>query len=80
MPADGDLNIAYDSGRDVVTIEGVQYSGHLFRSLGLRGFEPGTWLRIEQRADGLLTVYSVPEETERSFDAIAGRGIAAMPK
>lgn len=80
MPPDDDLSIEYDRARDVVTIEGVRYAGVLFRSLGVRGFEPGKWLRIEQRADGMLTVHSVPDETERTFDAIAGRGIAAMPR
>lgn len=44
----------YDEQRDVLTVEGVQYAGELFRSFGM--LPPGTVLRIDKREDGVLTV------------------------
>lgn len=50
----------YDPVTDTIDIEGVTYSGSLFRELGVRGFMPGTVLRIDKRdADGVLTVGTV---------------------
>ena len=65
------LLIDYDEATDIVRINGVPYAGMLFRALQLG--QPGTWLRIEGRADDVLTVHSVPESVERTFDAIIGR-------
>ena len=49
------LSIAYDPERDTLTVNGVGYSGELFR--GLAGFAPGTIIEIIRRdADGVVTV------------------------
>jgi hypothetical protein len=69
------LDIQVDEDREVVTICGARYSFEIFRTLGIA--PPGTWLRIEDRKDGVVTVFRVSEETERSFDAITGRGVHA---
>lgn len=67
------LQIEYDHATDTVRINGVAYAGVLFRAMQIS--PPGTWLRIEaRRADGVLTVHSVPESVERTFDSIIGRG------
>jgi hypothetical protein len=69
------LDIQYDHASDTVRINGVPYAGFLFRAMQLA--QPGTWLRIEhRRADGLLTVHTVSESVERTFDTIIGRGKA----
>lgn len=48
------LDIQHDAERDVVTICGIAYAGDLFRALG---FGPiGTVLRIDKRADGVVTL------------------------
>jgi hypothetical protein len=70
-----ELHIEHDHARDVVTICGVQYTGHLFRELGLAA--SGSWLRIESRRDGVLTISNVATETERLFDLIVGKGAVA---
>jgi hypothetical protein len=48
------LAIDYDRDNDIVIIEGVKYSGALFRAFAFA--EVGSILRIEQRKDGLVTV------------------------
>lgn len=68
------LLVEHDEAADIVRINGVPYAGMMFRALQLG--QPGTWLRIEGRADDVLTVHSVPESVERTFDAIIGRGRA----
>ena len=62
--------IIYYDDSDIITINGVNYSGELFRSLALA--EIGTWLRICERRDGTLTIHTVPDNVERTFDAIIG--------
>lgn len=69
------LAIEYDEARDIVTICGMRYTGSMFRALAFAS--PGTWLRINERGDGWLTVFNVADETERMFDAITGQGIGA---
>jgi hypothetical protein len=66
------LNIEYDQRLDVVTVDGVCYAGHLFRTLSL--CEPGTWLRLEARRDGVVSVFTPGSELERAFDAMTGKG------
>jgi hypothetical protein len=48
------LQFSYDAIRDVLTIEGVQYSGGLFREFGLGPLNRP--LKIIKREDGLVTV------------------------
>lgn len=50
------LSFSYDEERDVLTVEGIQYSGALFRALGVQGLTKGSVLQILGREDGLLTV------------------------
>lgn len=76
MAADA-LNIEYDSDRDLLKIDGMIYAGTLFRALSLA--EPGTWLRIVSRGNGVLTVRQVPEDVGRTFDAIVGESPMAYP-
>ena len=67
------LQIAYNEAQDVLTIDGVPYAGLFFRALALA--QPGTWLRIEERQpSGQVSVRTVPESVERTFDAISGCG------
>lgn len=69
---DTPLNVEYNLHTDVLTVDGVRYSGHLFRTLAL--CEPGTWLRFEDRCDGAVTVFTPSPQLERAFDAMTGKG------
>lgn len=64
-------DFTYDPVRDVFTIYGVEYTAELFRSFG--GAPPGSWLRIETRKDGVVTVYVPTPMNQRTFDAIVGK-------
>ena len=44
---------------DMYEIEGIKYSGYLFRGFGTQGFKEGTILKIVKRSDGYLTVEKV---------------------
>jgi hypothetical protein len=66
------LTVSYDQRKDVLTVDGVHYTGHIFRALAL--CEPGTWLRFEDRRDGLVTVFTPGPELERAFDVMTGKG------
>lgn len=60
------MKIEYDSETDTLTIEGINYSGAMFRLLGSSAIAPvGSLVQIIKRDDGNLTL--------RSW----GRGIAA---
>lgn len=45
------LQMIYDAQNDVVTIQGVKYSGDFFRDLGVGGVAVGTILRVASRRD-----------------------------
>jgi hypothetical protein len=66
------LKVDYDQHTDVLTVDGVRYSGHIFRTLALCA--PGTWLRFEDRRDGVVSVFTPGPEMERAFDAMTGKG------
>lgn len=66
------IDVSINEAVDVVTICGIRYSGDLFRQMALA--EPGTWLRIEGRKDGTLSVTCVNDETGRTFDLLTGKG------
>jgi hypothetical protein len=70
------LSIAYNNERDVLTVDGVEYSGHLFRTLAL--CEPGTWLRFESRCDGVVTVSTPGPEREQVFDELRRLDLALI--
>lgn len=61
--------LQYDRPADVLTVHGLKYSGHVFESMAIA--EPGTWLRITERRDGILTVRTVDEQKEQLFTALA---------
>jgi hypothetical protein len=65
------LKVDYDQHTDVLTVDGVRYSGHIFRTLALCA--PGTWLRFEDRRDGVVSVFTPGPEMERAFDAMTGK-------
>jgi hypothetical protein len=69
---DATLNVEYNPHTDELIVDGVRYSGHLFRTLAL--CEPGTWLRLEDRRDGVVSVFTPGPELERAFDAMTGKG------
>lgn len=59
------LAYSYDEERDVLTVEGVAYSGHMFRSLA---FMPiGTHFQLIDRRNDTVVVKDV-----RAFCAIHG--------
>lgn len=51
-----DLKFSYDTDGDVITIEGIHYSGEVFRQLG--GLLPaGEIFKLVKRSDGILTIF-----------------------
>lgn len=50
------LRFDYDAFTDILTIEGVKYSGELFRALGVDGLATDCWFRIVSREDGILSI------------------------
>jgi len=62
----------YDPDRDVFDIYGVTYSGILFRSFAIA--QPGNWIRIHERKDGLVTLYQPSEAEMKALDAITAQG------
>ncbi len=50
------LRFSYDNQRDELIIEGVRYSGDLFRGLGFGPTPAGRWLRIVKIDDGVVTI------------------------
>lgn len=65
------LDYDYDSEDDVITIEGIAYSGELFRAAAFSNI--GTWMRIEDRNNGSISVFSPNDGTASLFDAMTGR-------
>lgn len=71
------LIVEHDKTNDLLIINGVRYSGHLFRTLAL--CEPGTWLRFEERRNGTISVFTPGPEMERTFDVMTGKGAICGP-
>lgn len=64
------LRIVEDDIHDTIEIEGVKYACSAFIALG---FAPvGSWLRIDERRDGTLTVRRVSNELNQKFDRECG--------
>ena len=61
MRPDGQLEFSYDAVSDVLTVEGVKYSGGLFRAAAIA--RPYTWLKFEEGEDGSRTVTEVRNES-----------------
>lgn len=66
------IAIEIDHDGDKLTAFGISYDIEMFRMLAFA--EPGTWMRIEEKRDGRLTICRVGEEEERAFDFIAKKG------
>ena len=55
------LEYSYDKSQDIIYIEGVPYSGELFRTMGKIGFEP-QGLFLMQNENGALTITSMQSD------------------
>ena len=73
MNDDKTLTVEHDEARDLLIVDGVRYSGQIFRTLAL--CEPGTWLRFEDRRDGVVSLFTPGPKLERAFDIITGKGV-----
>jgi hypothetical protein len=56
------LDFSYDDWRDILTVEGAQYSGDLFRALA-RGLQLNQPFMIIERKDGVVTIQTLYEDT-----------------
>ena len=82
------LSIDYDRTTDMLTIEGIKYSGGLFRQLGTAGLAVGRWFQIVARSeDGSLTLRTAFDDPptrgntmdlEQTYLASAGAVIALL--
>ena len=55
------LNFSYDANNDLITIEGVTYTGDLFR-LWARDLPLFQWHRIIRRENGVVTIETTKDE------------------
>ena len=69
------LQFDYDVASDILTVNGVKYTGEMFRSMALA--PAGTWLRLDGRSEDGAKVFirTVSPELERTFDAAIGIGV-----
>jgi hypothetical protein len=72
------LTINYDTQSDVLTVNDMRYSSDIFRALSR--WAEGTWMRIEKRSDGVVTVFSPPPNLVEKFnnmvvECTAGDGV-----
>lgn len=65
------INVEYDQIEDIVTIEGIHYTGEFFRMAALA--QVGTWFRVEKNKEGALTFFSPHEGTAKLFDAMTAK-------
>lgn len=59
------LALDYDASSDILTIEGIRYSGIVFREFG-RWLPPGAVLRFVKREDGAVTIERLSEPERES--------------
>ena len=52
------LNFSYDPVNDILTVEGIKYSGEMFRMLGFQ-LMVGGHFSLDERYDGILTVTTI---------------------
>lgn len=57
------LNFSYDAESDCLTIEGLKYSGEIFRKLG-GAFQIGIPFILLNRKDGVVTVKAIRFEED----------------
>ena len=53
------LNYKYDDLKDILTIEGIKYSGEFFRALAVGGLAVGKHLKIIERKDSTFTIQEI---------------------
>lgn len=63
MPDKKKLNISYDQDEDILTIEGMKYSGDLFRAFADSDSES---LEMEKDKNGKITIHFPKRKTEKS--------------
>ena len=56
------LDFEYDGRIDLVTIEGIKYSGELFRAFAVGGLAVGEHLKIIEREDGVITLQRITDD------------------
>ena len=56
------LDFEYDELRDIMTIEGMKYSGELFKAFAEGGLPVGEHLKIIKREDGVVTFQRITDE------------------
>lgn len=66
----GPLSFSYDAPTDILTVEGLEFSGQFFRALAERGVPIGSVVRIEDRLDGVLWVNDLTDRIVPMLDAI----------
>lgn len=68
------LNFDYDLSVDILTIEGVKYSGDLFRHLGFEPSAEDQAFQIVKREDGALTIRTARgPEVREAFEDNTGK-------
>lgn len=55
------LEFSYDEKEDILTVEGVRYSGDYFRFLAKEPPDP-RWFRMKKREDGIVIVQTTITE------------------
>lgn len=60
------LDFSYDESTDILTIEGVKWSGDLLRKMCTE-LPLGKWFRMVERADGVITIGTVSPEIQQAF-------------
>lgn len=67
------LSIAYDDATDVLTIDGMRYSGELFRMFASNGLALNEWMAITSRDDGVITLRKMdPALLREAIEIIEG--------
>ncbi len=61
------LRIEYDRATDVLTVEGISYSGGLFRTFAEMGINTGQWIKAYRTEDGIITL--------RTIKAVEGQSV-----
>ena len=63
------LNVSYHAGTDILTIDGMHYSGALFRTLG--GPAPvGHWFQVVAREHGVITVQTADADIQSHIERL----------
>ena len=67
------LSFSYDAFTDIMTIDGAEYSGEFFRTLGEKGLAIGDFFRVENRRDGVITIRRFTDKAEYRFNRVLRR-------